>query len=64
MQKPNELNNSLVKKLHPNQLVEVNKAIDTIIKNPDIGEKKKGSLSWLNHGTCRACDHGTGRLMG
>jgi mRNA-degrading endonuclease RelE of RelBE toxin-antitoxin system len=35
------------KKLHPNQLIEVNKAIKTIIGNPDIGEQKKGSLSWL-----------------
>jgi mRNA-degrading endonuclease RelE of RelBE toxin-antitoxin system len=35
------------KKLHSNQLVEVNKAIKTVIKNPDAGEQKKGSLSWL-----------------
>ena len=35
------------KKLHSNQLVEVNNAIKTIMKNPDIGEQKKGSLSWL-----------------
>jgi len=35
------------KKLNPNQLIEVNKAIKTIIKNPYIGEQKKGSLSWL-----------------
>lgn len=35
------------KKLHSNQLTEVNKAIKIIIKNPDIGEQKKGSLSWL-----------------
>jgi mRNA-degrading endonuclease RelE of RelBE toxin-antitoxin system len=35
------------KKLHPNQLAEVNKAIKTVIENPDIGEQKKGSLSWL-----------------
>jgi mRNA-degrading endonuclease RelE of RelBE toxin-antitoxin system len=35
------------KKLNPNQLREVNKAIETIIKNPNIGEQKKGSLSWL-----------------
>ena len=34
-------------KLHSNQLVDVNKAIETVIKNPDIGEQKKGSLSWL-----------------
>ena len=34
-------------KLHSNQLTEVNKAIKMIIKNPDIGEQKKGSLSWL-----------------
>ena len=35
------------KKLHPGQLAEVNKAIKEIIKNPDIGEQKKGDLSWL-----------------
>jgi len=35
------------KKLYPNQLGAVNKAIETVIKNPDIGEQKKGSLSWL-----------------
>ena len=35
------------KKLHSNQLVEVNKAIKAVIKNPEIGEQKKGSLSWL-----------------
>ena len=35
------------KKLHPNQLIKVNKAIRTIIKNPYIGDQKKGSLSWL-----------------
>ena len=35
------------KKLHPNQLVEVNKAIAKVIKNPGIGEQKKGTLSWL-----------------
>ena len=35
------------KKLHVNQLGEVNKAIRTIIKNPSLGEQKKGSLSWL-----------------
>jgi len=35
------------KKLHTNQLAEVNKAIKTIIENPEIGEQKKGNLSWL-----------------
>jgi mRNA-degrading endonuclease RelE of RelBE toxin-antitoxin system len=35
------------KKLHANQLVEINEAIKEIINNPEIGEKKKGSLSWL-----------------
>ena len=35
------------KKLHSNQLIEVNKAIDEAIKNPEIGEQKKGNLSWL-----------------
>ena len=35
------------KKLFPNQLGETNKAISEIIANPDIGEKKRGDLSWL-----------------
>jgi len=35
------------KKLHPNQLAGVNMAIETIAGNPDIGEQKKGNLSWL-----------------
>jgi len=35
------------KKLHSNQLPEINEAIKTIIKDPDIGEKKHGDLSWL-----------------
>jgi len=35
------------KKLHSNQLPEINEAIKTIIKDPDIGEKKQGDLSWL-----------------
>ncbi len=35
------------KKLFPNQLREVNRAIKTVIAKPDIGERKKGSLSWL-----------------
>ena len=34
-------------KLHQNQLAAVNKAIETVIGNPDVGEQKKGSLSWL-----------------
>ena len=35
------------KKLHSNQLAEVNNAIDQVINNPEIGERKKGGLSWL-----------------
>ena len=35
------------KKLHSNQLNEVNEAIAQVIKNPDIGEQKRGNLSWL-----------------
>ena len=35
------------KKLHLNQLPEVNEAISEVLKNPDIGDRKKGSLSWL-----------------
>jgi len=35
------------KKLHSNQLPEINEAIKAIIKDPSIGEKKHGDLSWL-----------------
>ena len=35
------------KKLHLNQLKEVNQAIAEVIKNPGIGEQKRGNLSWL-----------------
>ena len=35
------------KKLKSNQLKPVNEAIETIIANLDIGEQKKGELSWL-----------------
>ena len=35
------------KKLHANQLAEVNKAIRAVIAKPDIGEQKKGNLAWL-----------------
>jgi hypothetical protein len=35
------------KRLHPNQLAEANAALEVIIKNPRIGERKKGDLSWL-----------------
>ena len=35
------------KKLHKNQLVYVNKAIDAIVANPLVGELKKGDLAGL-----------------
>jgi len=35
------------KKLHPNQLPEINEAIKAIITDPNISEKKHGDLSWL-----------------
>jgi len=35
------------KKLHSNQLPEINKAINAIITDPNIGEQKRGDLSWL-----------------
>jgi mRNA-degrading endonuclease YafQ of YafQ-DinJ toxin-antitoxin module len=35
------------KKLHKNQLAEVNAAIQAIIDNPGLGERKKGNLSML-----------------
>ena len=39
--------NKAYKKLHPNQLADVNTAIETISNDPEIGEQKKGNLSWL-----------------
>lgn len=33
------------KKLHKNQLIEVNTAINTIMSDPIIGEEKKGDLA-------------------
>ena len=35
------------KKLHQNQIEEINAALQEIIDNPEIGEQKKGDLSWL-----------------
>jgi len=35
------------KKLHSNQLPEMNEAIKAIIEDPSIGEQKRGDLSWL-----------------
>jgi len=35
------------KKLYSNQLPEMNEAIEAIIADPNIGEKKHGDLSWL-----------------
>jgi mRNA-degrading endonuclease YafQ of YafQ-DinJ toxin-antitoxin module len=35
------------KKLHKNQLTELNIALQAIIDNPEIGEQKKKDLSWL-----------------
>jgi mRNA-degrading endonuclease YafQ of YafQ-DinJ toxin-antitoxin module len=35
------------KKLHKNQLAQVNAAIQGIINNPGLGERKKGDLSQL-----------------
>ena len=35
------------KKLHQNQLAEANAALQQIIDSPEIGEQKKGDLSWL-----------------
>ena len=35
------------KKLHINQLVDVDEAIGIVITNPDVGERKKGNLSRL-----------------
>jgi hypothetical protein len=33
------------KKLHTTQQLEVDKAVQTIIDNPDVGQKKKGDLA-------------------
>ena len=35
------------KKLHANQLPEINEAIAAIMADPTIGERKQGDLSWL-----------------
>jgi mRNA-degrading endonuclease RelE of RelBE toxin-antitoxin system len=35
------------KKLHSNQLVDINKAIKAVIEDFNIGEQKTGDLSWL-----------------
>ncbi|GHV84152.1 hypothetical protein AGMMS50212_14920 [Spirochaetia bacterium] len=35
------------KKLHANQLADVNNAIASVIASPEIGEQKKGDLAWL-----------------
>ena len=35
------------KKLHDNIVVDVNKAVTVVAKNPDFGEKKKGDLTRL-----------------
>ena len=35
------------KKLHKNQLTDVNKAIEAVIADVNIGERKNGDLSWL-----------------
>jgi hypothetical protein len=35
------------KKLYSNQLSEMNNAINEIMANPEIGDKKQGDLSWL-----------------
>jgi len=35
------------KQLHKNQLIDVNKAIEAVIADVNIGEQKKGDLSWL-----------------
>jgi mRNA-degrading endonuclease YafQ of YafQ-DinJ toxin-antitoxin module len=37
----------IYKKLYPNQLPEVNEAIQTIVNNPFTGEQKQGDLNWL-----------------
>ena len=38
---------NIYKKLHSNQLPEINSAIKAILENPNIGEQKQGDLSWL-----------------
>jgi hypothetical protein len=35
------------KKLHSNQKFEVNKAIEAIVDNPELGEEKKGDLAGI-----------------
>lgn len=45
------------KKLYPNQLPEVNHAINEIIANPEIGEQKRGDLSWLRVHKFKCVNH-------
>lgn len=40
------------KKLHDAQRQALNKALNHIIANPDIGEQKKGDLAWLRVYKC------------
>jgi hypothetical protein len=35
------------KRLKAKQLAETNQALEAIVKNPNLGEQKKGDLSWL-----------------
>ena len=35
------------KKLHDNVVADVDKAVDEVVANPDLGEKKKGDLAEL-----------------
>lgn len=39
--------NKAVKKLHQNQKNDLDKAVKQLIAKPDLGEKKKGDLSYL-----------------
>ena len=39
--------NKCVKRFHSNQKKDLDKAVRAIVKEPDVGEQKKGDLSWV-----------------
>lgn len=42
-----------VKKLRPNQKVDLDAVVEAIQKTPEIGELKRGDLAWLRVYKCR-----------
>lgn len=42
-----------VKKLRPNQKADLDAAVEAIVRQPGIGEQKRGDLAWLRVHKCR-----------